>query len=505
MLAHQLDLFGLPVDSPENPEQAPIVTNETTDETNTTLRNNSNDSVVVIRPSANRDVFITAGDYKKESTDTNIETYVKNEIDPNNQIAGEQNLSDGIGHISLEYEEATGDEVLIDHSENEVTYFFNDESINSDNDYPEESDIHDTEQAVSKTTGSEENVTLHQGKSETEISDNNDTDEGQILIENDNIEIPEDSEHLIETTEDATDAINLEELQDLPYGNIDAPDTPSDVTHIEEIPGADNEQDENKLVESEQTALQEITIETTDDDIIIEPASNDTSEAEYNPPVATEAGATDELNLIENSIEAEFIDTTNSNANSESTDIEDSKESGTVENANETGTTYTANNISETDATAIEPEIIVETPPIKISEPTESNDELVYRGKKSLASLEETEAGLKIPADEELRKRQYYNMRETAKMFDVNQSLLRYWESEFNVLQPKKNKKGDRYFRPVDIKNLALIYHLLKVRKFTIEGAKDYLQSNKKALDNHQLIQQLEKLKGFLLELKNTL
>ena len=109
---------------------------------------------------------------------------------------------------------------------------------------------------------------------------------------------------------------------------------------------------------------------------------------------------------------------------------------------------------------------------------------------------------LNIPPDEELYKRQYYSMRETAAMFDLPQPLLRHWEIEFDIVAPKKNKKGDRHFRPVDIKNLQLIYHLLKVKKFTLDGARAYLQSRNKALDTFELTQRLEKLKLFLYELK---
>ena len=113
--------------------------------------------------------------------------------------------------------------------------------------------------------------------------------------------------------------------------------------------------------------------------------------------------------------------------------------------------------------------------------------------------------GMNIPPDEELFKRQYYTMRETAGMFGISHSMLRYWENEFDVLQPRKNKKGDRYFRPVDIKNLQLIYHLLKVRKFTIDGAREYLRQHNKALDTFELVQKLEKMKLFLQELKTHL
>lgn len=127
------------------------------------------------------------------------------------------------------------------------------------------------------------------------------------------------------------------------------------------------------------------------------------------------------------------------------------------------------------------------------------------RGRKPIQDYDDDASNLNVPPDEELFKRQYYSMRETAAMFGVNQSLLRFWENEFKILQPKKNKKGDRYFRPIDVKNLVLIYHLLRVRKFTMEGAKEYLQSNKKAGDALELSKRLEKLKSFLLELKASL
>ena len=90
-------------------------------------------------------------------------------------------------------------------------------------------------------------------------------------------------------------------------------------------------------------------------------------------------------------------------------------------------------------------------------------------------------------------------------MFRENQSLIRYWETEFDILQPRKNRKGDRFFRPVDIKNLVMIYDLLRRRKFTIEGAKDYLKKNKKAEENFAAIQSLQKIKSFFLELKASL
>jgi DNA-binding transcriptional MerR regulator len=127
------------------------------------------------------------------------------------------------------------------------------------------------------------------------------------------------------------------------------------------------------------------------------------------------------------------------------------------------------------------------------------------RGRKSIKEVAAAADLIEVPEDDVLFQKQYYTMGEVALMFRVNQSLLRFWEAEFSILQPKKNKKGDRYFRPVDIKNLHLIYHLLRQRKYTIEGAKDFIRNNKKAEERFGAIRKLELLKGFLLELKTQL
>jgi len=127
------------------------------------------------------------------------------------------------------------------------------------------------------------------------------------------------------------------------------------------------------------------------------------------------------------------------------------------------------------------------------------------RGRKSIRQISEEADLIQIPEDEVLFQKHYYTMGEVADMFRVNQSLLRFWEAEFSILQPKKNKKGDRYFRPVDIKNLHLIYHLLRQRKYTIEGAKDFLKKNSKAEEKFETIKKLEEMKRFLLEMKASL
>jgi DNA-binding transcriptional MerR regulator len=127
------------------------------------------------------------------------------------------------------------------------------------------------------------------------------------------------------------------------------------------------------------------------------------------------------------------------------------------------------------------------------------------RGRKSLKDIGINADLINIPPDEILFQKQYYSIGTVAEMFRENQSLIRYWETEFDILEPMKNRKGDRFFRPVDIKNLVMIYDLLRRRKFTIEGAKDYLKRNKRAEEKFAAIQSLQKVKGFLLELKASL
>jgi DNA-binding transcriptional MerR regulator len=127
------------------------------------------------------------------------------------------------------------------------------------------------------------------------------------------------------------------------------------------------------------------------------------------------------------------------------------------------------------------------------------------RGRRSLKDIASRVDLIQIPDDEELFKKQYYSIGEVATMFREKQSLIRYWETEFDILQPRKNRKGDRYFRPIDVKNLVLIYDLLRRRKFTIDGARDYLKKNKKAEDRFALIQSLQQIRNFLVELRSNL
>ncbi|ANE53603.1 hypothetical protein SY85_18835 [Flavisolibacter tropicus] len=89
-------------------------------------------------------------------------------------------------------------------------------------------------------------------------------------------------------------------------------------------------------------------------------------------------------------------------------------------------------------------------------------------------------------------------------MFNVKGSLLRFWEKEFD-LTLRKNRKGDRFFTPKDVKNIQLIHDLVRRRKFTIEGAKDYIKSGKQAEAKYEMIQSLQRMRNFLLELKANL
>lgn len=128
------------------------------------------------------------------------------------------------------------------------------------------------------------------------------------------------------------------------------------------------------------------------------------------------------------------------------------------------------------------------------------------RGRKSFKEMDAVADLIEIPTEDVLKQKLYYSISEVASWFKVNTSLLRYWENEFDILQPRKTRKGDRLFRVEDIKNLQLIYLLLRQRKFSIEGAKSYLKNNKNKVDTEtQLVQSLSKFKQFLLELKSSL
>jgi DNA-binding transcriptional MerR regulator len=111
-----------------------------------------------------------------------------------------------------------------------------------------------------------------------------------------------------------------------------------------------------------------------------------------------------------------------------------------------------------------------------------------------------------MPYKEREISKLYYTMGEVATMFDVNTSLIRFYEKEFDVLKPKKNKKGNRLFTPEDLENLKIIFHLIRDKGYTLNGAKEHLKNNLgDTKDNQRVIDSLENLKKFLLEVRDQL
>jgi DNA-binding transcriptional MerR regulator len=122
-----------------------------------------------------------------------------------------------------------------------------------------------------------------------------------------------------------------------------------------------------------------------------------------------------------------------------------------------------------------------------------------------ISRLNPSSPKINVPEDEVLFSKQYYPIGEVAAMFNVNISLIRFWENEFDILQPRKNGKGDRLFRPEDVKNLKMIFFLLKEKKYTIEGAKTFLKKGKKATQGFETVETLKNIKSMLIVLKSSL
>lgn len=100
----------------------------------------------------------------------------------------------------------------------------------------------------------------------------------------------------------------------------------------------------------------------------------------------------------------------------------------------------------------------------------------------------------------------YYSIGEVADMFNVAPSLIRFWESEFELIQPKKNRKGNRQFTKEDIENVRTIYHLVKEKGFTLQGAKEMLRNDSQAVkDKMEMISSLKRVRQFLSEVREKL
>tara|TARA_B110000444_G_C18765606_1_gene559819 strand:+ start:588 stop:923 length:336 start_codon:yes stop_codon:yes gene_type:complete len=103
-------------------------------------------------------------------------------------------------------------------------------------------------------------------------------------------------------------------------------------------------------------------------------------------------------------------------------------------------------------------------------------------------------------------KKVYYSISEVADLFNVNKSLIRFWEKEFSIIRPKKNKKGNRFFTKKDIENFKIIFHLVKERGYTLAGAKKKLRENKNdTIRNIEIVNELKKIRDQLVALRKVL
>jgi DNA-binding transcriptional MerR regulator len=100
----------------------------------------------------------------------------------------------------------------------------------------------------------------------------------------------------------------------------------------------------------------------------------------------------------------------------------------------------------------------------------------------------------------------YYTIGEVAELFEVNPSLIRFWEKEFDILKPTKNKKGNRLFTKKDLDNLRIIFHLVKERGYTLQGAREQLKNNKEDVEHKvEIIDSLQQIKRYLLDIRDEL
>jgi DNA-binding transcriptional MerR regulator len=111
-----------------------------------------------------------------------------------------------------------------------------------------------------------------------------------------------------------------------------------------------------------------------------------------------------------------------------------------------------------------------------------------------------------MPLKQKPIKKLYYSIGEVATMFDVNNSLIRFWEKEFSIIKPKKNKKGNRYFTDKDIDNFKIIFHLVKERGYTLDGAKKKLRENKEdTIQNVEIVNRLKDIRAQLVAIREVL
>ena len=111
-----------------------------------------------------------------------------------------------------------------------------------------------------------------------------------------------------------------------------------------------------------------------------------------------------------------------------------------------------------------------------------------------------------MPFKQKKIKKIYFSIGEISEMFNVNKSLIRFWEKEFSIIKPKKNKKGNRYFTEKDINNFKIIFHLVKERGYTLDGAKKKLRENKEGtIKNVEIVNQLKDIRSQLVAIREVL
>ncbi len=111
-----------------------------------------------------------------------------------------------------------------------------------------------------------------------------------------------------------------------------------------------------------------------------------------------------------------------------------------------------------------------------------------------------------MPYKEPKIEKLYYSIGEVAGMFKVNTSLIRFWEKEFDIIKPHKNKKGNRLFTPQDVDNFHLIFHLVKEKGMTLKGAKLKLKENKEdTINNFEVISRLKNIRSLLVEVRDNI
>ena len=111
-----------------------------------------------------------------------------------------------------------------------------------------------------------------------------------------------------------------------------------------------------------------------------------------------------------------------------------------------------------------------------------------------------------MPYKEHKIEKLFYTIGEVAELFEVNTSLIRFWEKEFDIIKPQRNKKGNRLFTKQDVENFYIIYHLVKERGMTLDGARKKMKENKEdTINNFEVIKSLESIKSMLLEVRDSL